>query len=207
MTTPDNRPLTLTLSRDAIQRLAPLAGTDAARPSLHGIILEADGTAAATDGHVLGAWRNALPNADERPTAEPVMLDAKALLSATRKLPKREPLASLFRTSLPDGKVAYMTSTGGIVPVLDMYMCPPWRSALNQVTRTPKTPEGSSAHGITIDPAVLGKFGSGPVKLAYVTGNPSASVTRELEPDFWGLVMLCRREPDAPPSVPDWLPA
>lgn len=179
---------------EAVLRLMPhvaKADKDGAGHILCSLIIEPDGTMAATTGHTLGAFKEAVtPAPGVRVLLELPDADAQAMC---RRLAKRamrqDPLFGLELA--PSGSSMTLSFNKESMTILpsrwpDEY--PNWRRVV-RITRDAKSRARPAAQ-FSIDPQKLKRFSGTPV-LSLGSAKDAIIVTSLSTPSFFGLIMPC----------------
>lgn len=191
-------PRTITIHADALRYVLPHVSTEESRPTLQGVLFEPSGLAIATNGHTLGAHRNAT-----EPHAEPTLLR----FHEPRKLTAGK--VDRIVVEIPDDSRLNPTATlyngsGHLVGVsladmLEAPSFPLWRTVY-------RTCGGDAApvSTLALDPALLDRFAVGvgrqTGKVSFSLDGPSGAILVRYpdQPNAVGLLMPCR---DAAPVI------
>lgn len=170
------------------------------------LIIEPDGTIAATDGVTIAAYRYAVtPPPGVRVLLELPDVDSQTMIKRlAKKAAKDDPL---FGVNLaPSGNA--MTLTVGresltITPSMHADEYPNWRNLFVQMRDAQGRKEPAALIGLY--PEKLDRFG-GVVQMAIGGAHDAVIVRYTYEPNFWGAIMPARVEAPADP-FPTWCAA
>lgn len=192
------------LSPAALLAVLPAASREERRPILAGLLLRPDGVAVATDGVILAAHRHA------HTVPEPLVLgDVKALAKflkdaakRQRKAPAPVTLTRLPRAGVPLARIE-CEDNALTVPILGGDALNPFPNVGHLAPMKPN--EGFGLPSIRLDADLLARLGG--CVTCHFTGEQRAIVlTRENNPDWWGLLMPVRSfHGTAPWAAVQWL--
>lgn len=179
---------------EAVLRLLPhvvKADKDCSRPKLCHLVIEADGTMAATTGHTLAAFRHAVsPAPGTRVLIELPDTDAQAMCRRlAKRAMKQDPLFGLELA--PSGStmtLSFNKESMTITPAMWPDEYPEWRKVV-RVTRDAKSRARPAAQ-LSVDPAKLARFRGTPV-LSLGGAKDAIVITYPADPSFFGLIMPC----------------
>ena len=190
---------TITIHADALRYVLPHVSTEESRPTLHGVLFEPSGLAIATNGHTLGAHRNAT-----EPHTEPTLLR----FHEPRKLTAGKVdfiVVSINEPNAPAavtlyGKLGHGHVVGAtFADVMDASSFPLWRTVYR-----PREGDAAPVSTLALDPALLDRFAVGvgrqTGKVSLSLDGPSGAILVRYpdEPNAVGLLMPCR---DAAPVI------
>ena len=170
---------------------------------LQNLIIEADGTMAATTGHTIAAWRHAVtPAPGHRVLLELIDKDAQTMIARlAKRAAKDEPLFGV--TLAPSGKtitLSFGNESLTITPRVYAADYPDWRQTFRSMAADPSRKAPASL--LSLNLSYLNRFIGSP-QLQLGDARDAVIVSYSHEPSFWGAIMPIGFEVVANP-FPSW---